>query len=101
MSRAREILLQGTLKHDDGTRRKAPRIGPQAESKSPTAIREGDVKTAPVPVEIEVAAEVYVPSSLKALIHQLTNGAGDQARVRAANLILDRGYVPVVPRRER
>ena len=58
--------------------------------KSPTAI--GEVKAAPVPAEIEVAAEVYVPSSLKALINQLTNGAGDQARVRAANLILDRGY---------
>jgi hypothetical protein len=65
------------------------------DHRSPTALTELDVKAAqmaPVPVDIESVAQQHAKNALAALMKQVISGAGDQARVNAANAILDRGY---------
>jgi len=47
---------------------------------------------APVPDDITVAAQSHWAVALSTLVKQLMHGAGDPAKVVAANEILDRGY---------
>ena len=62
---------------------------------SPTAITELDLRAAqhaPVPDDIEDVAQQHAMAALAALVKIVALGAGDQARVNAANAILDRAY---------
>jgi hypothetical protein len=80
------------------TRRGGARPGAGRKPKghhSPTAFTDLDIKAAslaPAPGEIETVAQKHVKNAMAALVKVVAVGAGDQARVTAANAILDRGY---------
>jgi hypothetical protein len=63
--------------------------------RSPTALAAIDLKRAldaPVPADIETAAQQHAWAAVSALVAQLSHGLSDAARINAANEILDRGY---------
>jgi len=47
---------------------------------------------APVPEDIESAAQKHARDALASLVKQMTHGKADAARIKAAEALLDRGY---------
>lgn len=62
---------------------------------SPSAVSGLDLKAAlaaPPPDAIETIAQAHALAALATLVRQVTYGRSEQARINAANTILDRGY---------
>lgn len=63
--------------------------------KSSSALADIDIeaaKAAPVPDDIESAAQVHARDAITSLVKQLCHGKSETAKVNAANAILDRGW---------